>query len=104
MYTIRRHGLRFAWSERREHANRRKHGVSFAEAATVFDDAYARTSFDPEHSEDEDRFLLLGMSSRLRVLLVCHCYRDDESTIRIISARKADAQETQAYQRQRHDA
>jgi uncharacterized DUF497 family protein len=64
--------------------------VSFEEAQTVFLDENAVRYFDPDHSEDEDRFIMLGMSFTLRVLVVCHCYREDDSVIRIISARKAD--------------
>lgn len=104
MYKVRLNGYEFIWNEAKDRANRRKHGVSFEEAATVFKDTHAQDYFDAAHSQDEDRFLLVGMSSRLRVLLICHCFRRDESTIRIISARKANGQETQAYQRQRHDA
>jgi len=104
MYKVRRGGVWFAWSIPKDLANMRKHRVSFEEASTVFDDAYARTSFDLDHSQDEDRFFLLGMSSRPRVLLVCHCYQENKSTIRIISARKANGKETEDYQRQRYDA
>ena len=104
MYNVRHGGFKFSWDKAKNRANIRKHDVSFEEAAAVFEDAHSLRSFDPEHSEDEDRFLLVGMSSRFRILFVCHCYRENESTIRIISARKANGQETKAYQRQRHDA
>ena len=76
-----------------------KHGVSFEEAQTVFLDEKAVRYFDPDHSEDEDRFLMLGMSFRLRVLVVCHCYRVGNSVIRIISARKANRKEQESYWR-----
>ncbi|MDP3543692.1 MAG: BrnT family toxin [Elusimicrobiota bacterium] len=102
MYRVRRNGLEFTWSKLKNRSNKRKHGVSFEEAATIFDDAHALESFDPVNSEDEDRFLLVGMSAGLRVLFVCHCYRENNSTIRIISARKANGQETQDYERYRH--
>ena len=89
--------LRFQWDERKNRENRRKHKVSFEDAQTVFLDENAIRYFDPDHAEDEDRFLLLGMSFTLRVLVVCHCYRDDDLVIRIISARKADKQEQADY-------
>ena len=87
----------FEWDERKSRANKRKHKVSFEEAQTVFLDEKATRFFDPDHSQDEDRFLMLGMSFTLRVLVVCHCYRQDDSVIRIISARKADKQEQSDY-------
>lgn len=89
--------LRFEWDSAKAAANLRKHGVSFDEARTVFSDERALLIDDPDHSEDEDRFILLGLSSALRVVLVCHCYRDDENVIRIISARRANRSETTAY-------
>jgi uncharacterized DUF497 family protein len=91
-------GPRFEWDERKDAANRRKHGVSFDEARTAFLDDNARVIPDPDHSEDEERFVLLGLSISLRVLLVCHCYRHDDEVIRIISARKADDDEIKQYQ------
>ena len=89
--------ITFEWDERKSNANKRKHKVSFEEAQTVFLDENAIRFFDPDHSEDVDRFLMLGMSFTLRVLVVCHCYRQDDSVIRIISARKADKQEQSDY-------
>jgi uncharacterized DUF497 family protein len=89
--------IRFEWDERKNRENKRKHGVSFEEAQTVFVDENAIRYFDPDHSEDEDRFLILGMSFTLRVLVVCHCYRADDFVIRIISARRADKGEQAAY-------
>lgn len=74
-----------------------RHKVSFEEAQTVFYDENAIRYFDPDHSDDEDHFLMLGMSFTLRVLVVCHCYRENESVIRIISARKANKQEQSDY-------
>ena len=89
--------LRFEWDERKNKANRRKHGISFEEAQTAFSDERGLLIDDPEHSEHEDRFVLLGISAALRVLVVCHCYRADGDVIRIISARRADRQEQADY-------
>lgn len=91
--------LRFEWDEAKNQENRRKHGVSFQEGMTVFYDDDALLTGDPDHSADEDRFLLLGLSFGLRTLVVCHCYRETEEVIRIISARKADRSERQQYNR-----
>lgn len=93
------HDLSIEWDERKNRTNTRKHGVSFEEAQTVFLDENAIRYFDPDHSDEEDRFIMLGMSFRLRVLLVCHCYRADDAIIRIISARKANQEEARAYWR-----
>jgi uncharacterized DUF497 family protein len=90
-------GLRFEWDERKAADNAKKHGVSFEEARSVFFDERARLIDDPEHSEDEDRFILLGLSSSLRLLIVCHCYRSAGNVIRIVSARKATARESTFY-------
>ena len=90
--------LRFVWDEKKNRANRRKHGVSFQEAQTAFYDENAKVYADPDHSEDEARFILLGISFRLRVLVVCHCFRENDSVIRILSARKADKFEERDYQ------
>lgn len=91
--------LRFAWDERKNASNQRKHGVSFEEAQSTFYDDYALLIPDPEHPDIEDRFVLLGLSSRLRVLVVCHCYRERQGVIRIISARKANRSEQADYER-----
>lgn len=88
--------MEFVWDVRKNEANKAKHGVSFEEAKTVFYDKDAWAYFDPDHSEEEDRFIMLGMSRLLRALVVCHCYRG-ENAIRIISARKADAREEHSY-------
>lgn len=90
-------GLTFVWDERKDRANQRKHAITFAEARTVFYDENAREYADPDHSASEERFILLGISSRLRVLVVCHCYRESESVIRIISARRAQRNEEEIY-------
>jgi uncharacterized DUF497 family protein len=87
----------FDWDEAKDRANRRKHGVGFEEAQTVFLDENAIRFFDPDHSKDEDRFLMLGISFNLRVLVVCHCHRDQDAVIRIISARKASKKEQEDY-------
>ena len=89
--------LRFQWDEHKAAANAKKHGVSFEEAKSVFVDERAKLIDDPDHSEDEDRFVLLGLSSALRLLLVCHCYRSEGNVIRLISARKATGTESKAY-------
>lgn len=89
--------LHFEWDERKAAANAKKHGVSFEEAKSIFVDENAKLIDDPDHSEDEDRFVLLGLSSALRLLLVCHCYRREGGAIRIISARKATARESKFY-------
>lgn len=86
--------LRFEWDPAKNEINQANHGVSFEEACLVFFDDYALLIDDPDHSDEEDRFILLGRSA-LGVLVVCHCYRDD--AIRIISARKANARERRQY-------
>ena len=90
--------LRFEWDERKNTENRRKHGISFEEARTVFFDENAVLIPDPDHSEAEERFLLLGLSSALRTLVVCHCYRRSGQMIRLISARKANSDEREEYE------
>lgn len=95
-------GIAFTWDSRKEVANQRKHGVSFEEAKTAFLDENARLMEDPDHSEEEDRFILLGLSAQLRLLVVCHCYREDDDRIRIISARKANRSERRQYENFRH--
>jgi uncharacterized DUF497 family protein len=89
--------LRFEWDPKKSASNKAKHGVSFEEAQSVFFDEGAVEFRDPTHSEAEDRFLLLGRSIELRVLVVCHCLRESEESIRIISARKATPRERSAY-------
>jgi len=99
MYNVHMNLLRFEWEPQKASANLKKHGVSFEEAKSVFYDERARLISDPDHSEDEDRFILLGLSHSLRVILVCHCYRSKGNVIRIISARKASNRELKAYER-----
>ncbi len=89
--------LTFSWDDRKERENQRKHGVSFDEATTAFADENARLKHDPDHSQDEDRFILLGFSAKLRLLVVVHAYRQDDKEIRIISARKAVPKERKQY-------
>ena len=89
--------IRFEWDEQKNATNKRKHGVGFEEAETVFSDENARLIDDPDHSEVEDRFILLGLSSALRVLVVCHCYREQDDVIRIFSARTAKPPEEAEY-------
>lgn len=90
--------IKFTWDNSKNEANIKKHGVSFEEAVSVFDDTGSLIMFDEVHSTaDEDRFLIIGVSYKIRVLLVCHCYRENETVVRIISARKADFNERNAY-------
>jgi uncharacterized DUF497 family protein len=89
--------MRFEWDPKKAASNEKKHGVSFEEARTVFFDENAKLIDDPDHSGDEDRFVLLGISSTLRVMVVCHGYREQGNLIRIISARKASAHESKQY-------
>ena len=87
----------FDWDPAKAQANLKKHGVSFDEARTVFYDDNARLIADPEHSDDEDRFIILGVSEKLKVLVVCHCYRASDEVIRLISARRAGPDERREY-------
>jgi uncharacterized DUF497 family protein len=89
--------IKFEWDAKKASANLKKHRVSFDEARTVFFDENAKLIDDPDHSENEERFVLLGLSSSLKVVLVCHCYREQGNVIRIISARKASAYESKQY-------
>ncbi|MEZ4424829.1 MAG: BrnT family toxin [Gemmatimonadota bacterium] len=90
--------IRFEWDLCKARSNQRKHGVSFEEAASAFYDDDALVLEDPEHSGDEDRFILQGLSSLVRLLVVIHCFRDADDTIRIISARKATPAEAGHYE------
>ncbi len=89
--------IEFQWDEWKHAANKCKHGIGFDEAQTVFHDPCALLIEDPEHSIDEDRFVLLGLSASLRTLVVCHCYRENDAVIRIISARRANRVERAQY-------
>jgi uncharacterized DUF497 family protein len=91
--------IEFEWSTAKARANLKKHSVSFEEAQSAFYDEYARQFDDEAHSGTEERFILLGMSIQSRVLVVCHCERSGDDTIRIISARKATRKERKFYER-----
>ncbi|MBQ7437746.1 MAG: BrnT family toxin [Oscillospiraceae bacterium] len=92
--------LFFEWDANKNITNQKKHHISFEEAQTVFYDEHALLIDDPDHSEEEERFILLGFSRRANLLVVCHCYRQSESVIRIISARKATKTEEKSYESQ----
>ena len=89
--------VKFSWDNNKANSNLTKYKVSFEEAKTVFDDDNARLIYDSEHSADEERFILLGLSYKLKVLTVVHCYKDSEENIRIISARKSTKNEEKQY-------
>ena len=99
MYNVRMKEIKFEWDVAKAISNLKKHGISFDEAKSVFYDEQALLINDPDHSEAEDRFILLGLSHSIRVVLVCHCYRSQGNTIRIISARKATSKEAKKYKR-----
>ena len=90
--------VKFEWDQAKNRSNQQKHGISFEEAKSVFYNEYAIQYFDEENSEIEDRFLMVGLSLESRVLLVCHCDRDEGRSIRIISARKATNNERKFYE------
>ncbi|MBI4825710.1 MAG: BrnT family toxin [Nitrospirae bacterium] len=89
--------IRFDWDKEKNLSNQKKHGISFEEAQSVFVDENALMIHDPDHSDEEDRFILLGLSSSIRLMVVCHCYRENDEVIRIISARKATRTEQKRY-------
>ena len=89
--------LKFTWDEHKNEKNITAHAVSFEEAKTVFYDPNAKIIYDPDHSEEEDRFVILGLSKLLNILVVCHCYRENHDIIRLISARKATVKERKQY-------
>ena len=89
--------IKFEWDNTKALSNEKKHGVDFNEAKTVFFDENAKVIHDPEHSKNEDRFIILGLSSSARALVVCHCYQESNGVIRIISARKATKHESKQY-------
>ena len=91
--------IEFQYDESKNIANQKKHKISFKEAKTIFYDDNARLIHDPDHSDSEDRYILLGMSSTLKILIVTHTYREQDEIIRIISARKATKNEIQFYLR-----
>lgn len=93
--------IRFEWDENKNSINKSKHNISFEEAQTVFYDEKALLIGDPDHSEEEERFIILGFSSLANLLVVCHCYRENEGVIRLISARKATKNEEKIYSARR---
>jgi uncharacterized DUF497 family protein len=96
--------MRFEWDPAKAASNAKKHKVTFELAKSVFYDDFAVQFFDEEHSSGEDRFLLLGMSSDARLLLVCHCEMEEANVVRIVSARKATQSEAQYYRGERHES
>ena len=91
--------MKFDWDPEKNKKNVKKHGVDFREAETVFQDEMALELLDEEHSEEEDRYIIIGLSSKTRELMVCHCYRNDGDVIRIFSARRATKTEITLYER-----
>lgn len=89
--------IKFEWDEKKNKTNIEKHGISFEEASSVFQDEESLIMVDDNHSQEEDRFILIGFSFKANLLVVCHCYREKDSIIRIISARKADRNERKQY-------
>ena len=89
--------MRFEWDAKKDLLNRRKHSVNFEDAATAFFDEYGVVIGDPDHSYHEERFLLLGLTSKLKLLVICFCDRKGGNVIRIISARKANKAEVITY-------
>ena len=90
--------IQFIWDDTKEKANINKHKISFTEAKSAFYDPNARVIYDKDHSSNEERFILLGLSNKLRLLIVCHCYIEENEIIRIISARKATKPEEKQYE------
>ena len=90
--------IRFEWDPNKNEINKKKHKISFEEAQTVFYDTQALVIDDPDHSQEEERFIILGLSRKANLLVVCHCYRESDTVIRLISARKATATEAQYYE------
>ena len=91
--------IQFEWDENKNHINQHKHNISFEEAKTVFYDDEALVIEDPDHSEAEERFIILGLSNKANLLIVCHCYRASDTVIRIISARRATKTESKFYRK-----
>lgn len=89
--------IKFEWDENKNRINKKKHHISFEEAKSVFEDVEALIIDDPDHSQEEERFIILGFSNRANLLVVCHCYRANDSVIRLISARKATRRESEQY-------
>jgi len=87
----------YSWDDTKNEINKRKHGVDFKDAMTVFDDDDALYKPDPDHSNEEERFIIIGYSKQERLLVVCHCYRENDAIVRIFSARKATSEESKEY-------
>lgn len=96
--------MKFEWDSRKAALNLKKHGIGFEEARSVFHDEFAIQFYDEAHSSEEDRFILLGMSSRANLLIVCHCEREAGDVVRIISARAATPSESRYYAQDRHES
>jgi len=96
-YNIIMNDIKFQWDDNKNKINQKKHKISFEEAQSVFFDEEALIIDDPEHSLEEERFIILGLSKKANLLVVCHCYRKSDTIIRIISARKATVRETISY-------
>ena len=96
-YNICMETIRLEWDPNKAKINVKKHGVTFKEAQSVFQDPEALVIDDPDHSQEEERFIILGLSQKANLLVVCHCYRESDNVIRIISARKATTTETEQY-------
>ena len=94
--------LSFEWDQNKAESNKRKHGVTFDEAGSVFDDEYSRLIPDPDSSFGEERFIIIGVSQKSNTLVVCHCYRYEDNNVRLISARKADKRERKQYEEFRY--
>ena len=92
--------MEIIWDEKKNKENIRKHNISFEEAKTVFYDPKGKLIHDPDHSDEEDRFIILGLSKSLNLLVVCHCYRENDEVIRIITARRATKNEKTSYGRE----
>lgn len=91
------HDIQFTWDPQKAKSNKKKHGISFDESKSVFYDPNGLLIIDPDYGDDEERFVLIGLSFNLRILVVCHCYRENEMVVRIISARKATKREQKQY-------
>lgn len=89
--------MNFEWDESKNRSNQLKHGISFEEVVTVFYDDYAIVFDDPDHSDSEERFLIIGLTNNFKICIVSHCYKERTESIRIISARKATKHESNYY-------
>lgn len=99
MYNVIIKSIQFTWDENKNEINKKKHGISFEEATEVFSDGNAILFDDPDHSLEEDRFLIIGAIKSSKICIVSHCYKDDDNIIRLISAREATKRERTVYQK-----